>query len=131
MSVWCGKCDFRDTLSICFDDDFSKFMKATKGVIYKRQNKDIIKIEITKPADLIPYYAHIVGVMAKDPDGAYIQLGEKSYLDTRIEEINEFNEKCPEWKHSTVYYETRKAALNELYEREIKKSIESQSIIDD
>ena len=69
--------------------------------------------------------------MAKDPDGAYIQLGEKSYLDTRIEEINEFNEKCPEWKHSTVYYETRKAALNELYEREIKKSIESQSIIDD
>ena len=130
MSHWCGKCDFRDTLSIFFDDDFSKFMDATKGVIYKRQDKDIIKIEITKPSDLIPYYAHIMGVMTKDLDGAYIQLGEKSYLDTRIEEINEFNEKYPDWKHSTVYYEMRKAALNELYEREINKPIEEQGIVD-
>lgn len=131
MSHWCDKCDFRDTLSIFFDDDFSKFMEATKGVIYKRQDKDIIKIEITKPSDLIPYYAHIMGVMTKDLDGAYIQLGEKSYLDTRIEEINEFNEKYPDWKHSTVYYEMRKAALNDLYEREIKKPIEEQGIVDD
>lgn len=130
MSHWCGKCDFRDALSIHFDDNFDYFMQRTKGVIYQRQGKEVIEITITQPADLIPYYPHIIGVMESCPQEAYIRISEHSYLDTRIREIGEFNEKYPDWKHSTVYYEMQKAKLAALYEKEKVKPIEEQGIVD-
>ena len=44
--------------------------------------------------------------------------------------IVEFNEKYPDWKHSTVYYEMQKSRLAALYERERIKPSEEQGIVD-
>ena len=130
MSHWCGKCDFRDTLSIHFKDDFDDFMKRTGGVIHQRNGKDFKDIVITQPADLIPYYAHLISCACFSPEDTSIYLCQNSYLDIRIKEIGEFNEKYPDWKHSTVYYEMQKSRLAALYERERIKPIEEQGIVD-
>lgn len=131
MSRWCGKCDFRDTLSIHFENNFKYFMEKTGGIIYQRQGKDFKEIVITQPADLIPYYAHLISCSCFSPDKASIYLSQDSYLDTRIKEIKEFNERYPDWKHSTVYYEMQKTKLAALYEKEKAKPIAEQGIVDD
>jgi hypothetical protein len=130
MSHWCGKCDFRDTLSIHFKDDFKDFVKRTGGIIHQRDGKDFKDIIITQPADLIPYYTHLISCATFSPDNTSIRITQNSYLDTRIKEIEEFNEKYPDWKHSTVYYEIQKNRLAALYEREKIKPIEEQGIVD-
>ena len=131
MSHWCGKCDFRDTLSIHFEDDFKYFMEKTGGIIYQRQGKDFKDIVITQPADLIPYYAHLISCSCFSSDKASIYLSQDSYLDIRIKEIKEFNERYPDWRHSTAYYEMQKIKLMELYEKERKKLVKDQKITDD
>lgn len=131
MSKWCGKCDFRDTLSINFNDDFSDFITATNGTIYQRKGKEVVEVKIEKPSDLIPFYAHLIAIMGRDPDHTYIQLAEESYLDTRIKEIKEFNELYPHCRHSDRYYKVRRAKLTALYEKERKKPIAEQDIVDE
>lgn len=130
MSKWCGKCDFRDFLFIHFDDDFNCFMKKTGGIIHQRQNGEIKDIIITQPADLIPYYSHLISIMTSNSEKTSIYLTTESYLDIRIKEIAKFNEDYPECKHEDSYYRELKEALVALYEKEKTKPIEEQGIVD-
>lgn len=131
MSKWCGKCDFRDFLSIHFNDNFEQFMKKTGGIISQRANGESKDILITQPADLIPYYAHLVSIMTSNSERTSIYLTSESYIDIRIKEIAKFNEEFPEYKHKDDYYRELKKELAALYEREKAKPIEEQGIVDD
>lgn len=127
MSNWSFKYDLRDDLEIKFNDDFNKFMQLTKGVIYKLNTEgQEEEIKITCPADLIPYYAHILVSGVITPKSAHLCYSNKSYLDENWHKLNEL------YQHNNAVIDfllERKERLTKLYEQERVKPIEEQRII--
>lgn len=133
MSLYSGVCDFRDCLSINFNDDFNEFMRKTSGKIdiFSGKAAESREVTIKKPCDLIPYYPYEVYVAGYGKDNAYIALCEKSYLEKtrqRYDEINfKFKSGIQPFKYT--YLEHLENNLSLLYNIESAKPVEEQKIV--
>lgn len=81
MSGYSGKCDLFDSIEI---DGDRLFEETTKIYI-----NNIGPIRNSCKEDLLPYYPYIVHLMSRNDKEIYINLSEKSYVDTSEEETLE------------------------------------------
>jgi len=123
MSKYSGKCDFRDTLEINFNDNWENFKNRATVYHYLDIQGSKEKLEFTSPADLIPWYTYLIASMGCEKNGpCTINLSQTDYLD---EKINSFKE-CG---FNIEYLEKNKQTIKDLYIIESNKPIEEQGII--
>lgn len=99
MSMFCGKCDFADTIEIYgFDFILNKCKVVCNGQELKLNKHSVIK-----------YYPYIVGSMGMSKDGGFIHLSDESF-------VNKENKERLQWyiddyktvkKNKTPFFEDR------------------------
>lgn len=118
MSIFTGKCDLYDSVEM-LDGGFKNFMSRYKnGVTIEVGDK---KFDVMSRDDILPYYTHLVGVMACTNDKCYIRLSSIPYTQTLIEERNEwikrYKRNIKNWSKNPEYKNNR--AKIEWAEKEI------------
>ena len=127
MSKWTNKYDFRDYLDDELHNNFHAFYNNLITVF-----RGDLEVEIKEPADLIPYYNHIVEMTMYVKGQRTVVLSEYSYTFTRIKELNYYNNKFGNDKFKpfkTDYLENKQKELDLLYETERMKPENEQRII--
>lgn len=88
MSMFSGKCDFYDHISI---REYTDQDIKDKLVVYVGKNKTPLKA--TSRKDLVPYYPYLI-VVSVCTDGKHtVTLSKESYVDTEEKEILEYYRK--------------------------------------
>lgn len=68
-----------------FNKEYKTIKSLNKeGIFYRR------KIHFDTMLDLVPYLPYIIGIMASDENGEYIEIGEHSYIDQQFLENLEY-----------------------------------------
>lgn len=74
MSIYSGKCDFKDTIEIYGEDKILNNYKT-----YLRLNKKNVLLDFKAGKDMMPFYPHIVGSMASSDGHGTIYLSQYPY----------------------------------------------------